>query len=59
MFFEARMNSYSIDAICGEDSGAFSQSEITGLVQSFLNQPLIYIINLCQLPPQTITTNSR
>jgi len=36
MFHEVRMNSYSIDAIFGEDSGAFSQTEISGLVQSFL-----------------------
>ncbi len=35
MFHEVRMNSYSIDAIFGEDSGTFSQPEIIGLVQSF------------------------
>jgi len=37
MFHEVRMNSYSIDAIFGEDSGTFSQPEISGLNQSFLN----------------------
>ena len=37
MFHEVRMNSYSINAIFEEDSGTFSQSEIIGLVQSFLN----------------------
>jgi len=36
MFHEVRMNSYSIDAIFGEDSDAFSQPEIIGLDQRLL-----------------------
>ena len=36
MFHEVSMNSYSIDAIFGEDNGAFNQPEIIGLNQSFL-----------------------
>ena len=38
MFHEVSMNSYSIDAIFGEDSGTFSQPEIIGLNQSLLKQ---------------------
>jgi len=35
MFHEVSMNSYSINAIFEEDSGAFNQPEIIGLNQSF------------------------
>jgi len=38
------MNSYSIDAIFGEDGGTFSQSEIIGLVQRFLKVLVIKIV---------------
>jgi len=40
MFHEVSMNSYSIDAIFGEDSGAFNRLEIIGLNQRFLNTPV-------------------
>jgi len=40
MFHEVSMNSYSIDAIFGEDSGTFNQPEIIGLNQSFLKESL-------------------
>ena len=40
MFHEVRMNSYSIDAIFGEDSGTFSQPEIIRLVQCFLKEAI-------------------
>jgi len=45
MFHEVRMNSYSIDAIFGEDSGTFSQPEIIGFVQRFLKEVRTVLIN--------------
>ena len=45
MFHEVSMNSYSIDAIFGEDKGAFNQPEIIELNQSLPRQRVHLMLN--------------
>ena len=49
MFHEVSINSYSIDAIFGEDSATFSQPEIIGLDQSLLKHLVLFFYGLISI----------